>query len=64
MAHVDFLTTFLDELDDMEAKLRLDNLRHLLGVGKVEGNCRKGGIEGTTTGQTDLTTTTGGTWVF
>ena len=64
MAHVHLLTTFLNQLDDMETELRLHNLRDLLRVGKVESNRSKGRIEGTTTYQSQLTATTGCSRVF
>ena len=64
MAHIDLIATLLDELDDMEAELRLHNLRYLLGVGEVKGHRSEGRIEHTTTGETQLTTSTGSTRIF
>ena len=49
MTHVDLIATFLDELDDMEAELRLHDLRHLLRIGETKGHLGEGRIEGTTT---------------
>ena len=47
MTHIDFVATLLNELDDVEAELRLHDLRHLLGIGEVEGHRCEGGVEHT-----------------
>ena len=64
MAHVHLVTALLNQLDDMETKLRLHNLRDLFRIGEVKSYRGKGGIERTTACETYLTTTTRCSRVF
>ena len=64
VAHVYLIATLLDELNDMKAKLRLYNLRHLLWVGEVESHLSKGRIECASAHQAKLTTTTSRTGIL
>ena len=41
MTYIDLVTTFVDELDDMETELRLHNLRHLFRVGETKSDIGK-----------------------
>ena len=48
MAYLDLVAPFIDELDDVETKLRLHNLRHLRRISEVEGHCSKGRVKRST----------------
>ena len=41
VTYIDLVTTFVNELNDMETKLRLHNLRHLLRVGEPKSDIGK-----------------------
>ena len=59
MTYLDLVATLIDELDNMIAEFRLDNLRHLLRVGEVESHVGKGRIEHATTSIVELTALAG-----
>ena len=59
VAHIDLITAFVDELNDMIAEFRLHDLRHLLRIGQVESHLSEGGIQHTTTHKAQLTALTG-----
>ena len=64
VATVDHITTFLNQLDDMESIFRFDNFRHGLGVRQVEGYIGKLRNECSTTGKPQFATLYGRRLVF
>jgi hypothetical protein len=57
VAHLDSVAALVDELDDVEAKLRLYNLRDALGIAEAEGYVGKSRVESSTRGEVELTAT-------
>ena len=59
VSHIDLVTTFVDELNDMIAEFRLHDFRHLLWIGQVESHLGESRIEHTTSHEAQFTTLTG-----
>ena len=64
MTNLDFLTTFVNKLNDMESEFRLHNFRDFLGISQAKSDICKGWIQHATSNKVHLSTTTCWTRIF
>ena len=64
MATLDLVSTFVNQLNDMESELRFHNLGNLVRIGQVKGYISKGRIEHTSSHIIHLTTLSGRAWIL